>query len=80
MYPDRDTLTNVPRSVYITARDQSMVQSGVIENENFNFCEWTQQNKIYAAWTCKERIQSAHKWRDTGTDWGQRFRKHKERN
>ena len=24
MYPDRDTLRNVPRSEYITARDQSM--------------------------------------------------------
>ena len=29
MYPDRDTLSNVPRSGYITARDQSMVESGV---------------------------------------------------
>ena len=31
MYPDRDTLSNVPRWGYITARDQSMVQSGVTE-------------------------------------------------
>ena len=31
MYPDRDTLSNVPRSEYITARDQSMVESGVKE-------------------------------------------------
>ena len=31
MYPDRDTLSNVPRSGYITARDQSMVESGVTE-------------------------------------------------
>ena len=29
MYPDRDTLSNVPRSGYIIARDQSMVESGV---------------------------------------------------
>ena len=29
MYPDRDTLSNVPRSGYITARDQGMVESGV---------------------------------------------------
>ena len=29
MYPDRDTLSNVPRSGYITARDQSMVERGV---------------------------------------------------
>ena len=29
MYPDRDTSSNVPRSGYITARDQSMVESGV---------------------------------------------------
>ena len=31
MYPDRDTLSNVPSSGYITARDQSMVESGVTE-------------------------------------------------
>ena len=31
MYPDRDTLNNVSRSGYITARDQSMVESGVTE-------------------------------------------------
>ena len=31
MYPDRDTLNNVSRSGYIAARDQSMVESGVIE-------------------------------------------------
>ena len=31
MYPDRDTLNNVPRSGYIAARDQSMVESGVTE-------------------------------------------------
>ena len=78
MYPDRDTSRNVPRSGYITARDQSMVQSGVIESGNFNFCEWTQQNKKYGAWTCKETIQTAHKWRDTATGWGQGFRKYKE--
>ena len=29
MYPDRDTLSNVPRSGYITVRDQSTVESGV---------------------------------------------------
>ena len=31
MYPDCDTSSNVPRSGYITARDQSMVESGVTE-------------------------------------------------
>jgi len=31
MYPDRDTLSNVPHLPYITARDQSMVESGVTE-------------------------------------------------
>ena len=31
MYPDRDTLGNVPRSGYITAPDQSIVESGVTE-------------------------------------------------
>ena len=29
--PDCDTLSNVPRSGYITARDQSMVESGATE-------------------------------------------------
>ena len=31
MYLDRDTLSSVPRSGYITARAQSMVESGVTE-------------------------------------------------
>ena len=31
MYLDRDTLSNVPRSGYIIARDQSMVERGVTE-------------------------------------------------
>ena len=31
MYPDRDTLSTVLRSGYITAHDQSMVESGVTE-------------------------------------------------
>jgi len=34
MYPDRDTLSNVPRSGYITAHDQSMVESGVTVGVN----------------------------------------------
>ena len=46
MYPDRDTLSNVPRSGYITAPDQRMVESGVTEGgkntASFLFCEWTQ--------------------------------------
>ena len=31
MYPNRATLSNVPCSGYITAHDQSMVESGVTE-------------------------------------------------
>ena len=31
MHSDRDTLSNVPRSGYITAHDQGMVESGVTE-------------------------------------------------
>ena len=31
MYPNRDTSRNVPRSGYIKARDQSMVEGGVAE-------------------------------------------------
>ena len=49
MYPDRDTLSNVPRSGYITARDQSVVESGVTDGgkntTNFIFREGTQQHK-----------------------------------
>ena len=47
MFRDRDTLSNVPRLGYITAHDQSMVESGVTEGRkntaSFLFCEWTQQ-------------------------------------
>ena len=47
MYPDRDTLSNVPSSGYITARDQSKVKSAVTEGgkntASFLFREWTQQ-------------------------------------
>ena len=47
MYPDRDTLSNVPRLGYITACDQSMVESGVREGgkniARFLFRDWTQQ-------------------------------------
>ena len=47
MYPDRDTSSNVPRSGHITARDQSVVESGVTEGgkniASFLFREWTQQ-------------------------------------
>ena len=53
MYPDRDTFGNVARSGYITARDQSMVESGVTEGgkntASFLFCEWTQQHKHKAS-------------------------------
>ena len=31
MHPDRETLSNVPPSGYITARNQSMAESGVAE-------------------------------------------------
>ena len=47
MYPYRDILSNVPRSGYITARDQSMAESGARESgkntASFLFREWTQQ-------------------------------------
>ena len=53
MYPDRDTLSNVPRSGYITARDQSIVESGVAEGgkntASFLFREWTQKHKHEAS-------------------------------
>ena len=53
MYPDRDTLSNVPRSWYITARDQSMVENGVTEGgkntASFFFLEWTQQHNHEAS-------------------------------
>ena len=47
IYPDHDSLSNVPRSGYSTTRDQSMVESGVTEGgkntASFPFHEWTQQ-------------------------------------
>ena len=53
---DRDTLSNVSRSGYITARDQSMVESGLTEGgENTasflfrEFREGTQQHKREAS-------------------------------
>ena len=53
MYPDRETLSNVPRSGYITAREQSMVESGVTEGgkntASFLFREWTQKHKHEAS-------------------------------
>ena len=53
MYPDCDTLRNVPRSGYITARDQRMVESGVTEGgkntASFLFREWTQQHNQEAS-------------------------------
>ena len=53
MYPDRDTLSNVSRSGYITARDQGMVESGVTEGgkntASFLFREWTQQHEHEAS-------------------------------
>ena len=53
MYSDRDTLSNVPRSGYIAARDQSMVESGVTEGgkntASFLFREWTHQHKHEAS-------------------------------
>ena len=53
MYRDRDTLSNVPHSGYITACDQSMVESGMTEGgkntASFLFREWTQQHKHKAS-------------------------------
>ena len=53
MYPDRDTLSSVPRPGYVTARDQSMVENGVTEGgkntASFLFGELTQQHKHEAS-------------------------------
>ena len=44
MYPDRDKLSNVTRSGYIAARDQSMVKSDMTKDgknaASFLFREW----------------------------------------
>ena len=42
MYPDRDTLSNVPRSGYFTTRDQNMLESDVTEGEQntARSCHW----------------------------------------
>ena len=48
MYRDRDTLSEVPRSGYIIALDQSMVESGVTEGgkntASFLFSEYEHNN------------------------------------
>ena len=53
MYPDRETSSNVPRSGYITAREQSMVENDVTEGgkntASFIFREWTQKHKHEAS-------------------------------
>ena len=53
MYPDRDKLSNVTRSGYIAARDQSMVKSDMTKDgknaASFLFREWTQQHKHEAS-------------------------------
>ena len=53
MYPDCDTLSKVPPLGNITARVQSMVESGVTEGgkntASFLFREWTQQHKHEAS-------------------------------
>ena len=54
MYPDRDALGNAPCSGYITARDQSMVESGVTEDGKntatfFSFFFFNNTNKTETA-------------------------------
>ena len=53
MYRDSDTLSSVPCSGYITACDQSMMESGMTEGgknpASFLFREWTQQHKHEAS-------------------------------
>ena len=53
IYPNSDTSSNIPRSGFITARDQSMVESDVTEGgkntASFLFREWTQQFKHEAS-------------------------------
>ena len=49
MYPDRYTLGNVPRLGYITARNESMVESGVTEGRkntaSFRFREFRERTQ-----------------------------------
>ena len=53
MYPNHDTLSSVPHSGYITACDQSRLESGLTEGgkntASFLFREWTQQHKHEAS-------------------------------
>ena len=63
MYPDRDTLSNVPRSGYITACDQRMVESGVTEGGKnaaivFFFVneQWTVNNTNMKSQAKKQRF------------------------
>ena len=75
MYPDRDALSNVPHSGYITASDQGMVESGVTEGgknntASFLFREWTQQHNQPQA---KNDFQS-YSSRETEASAGKRCR------
>ena len=72
MYPDRDTLTNIPSSGYITARDQSMVENGVTEggkntasflfvNEHNNTATKPQAENDFQSYPRRETAASARK-------------------
>ena len=79
MYPDRDTLNNVPRSEYITARDQGMVESGVTEGAkntaSFVFRE-SLLNTTTQTWSLKLKSNDFQNYprREIAASGGKRYR------
>ena len=72
MYPDRDTLSNVPGSGYIKARDQSMVENGMTEggkntasflfvNEDNNTTTKPQAKSDFQSYPRRDTVASARK-------------------
>ena len=75
MYPDRDSLSNVLRSGYLTARDESMVESGVIEGgkNTASFLFVNEHNNTTTKRQAKKDFQSCPR-RETAAGAGKRCR------
>ena len=75
MYPDRDTLSKVPLSGYIKARDQSMVENGLTEGgkNTASFFFVNEHNITTTKPQAKSDFQSYPR-RDTAASAGKRCR------
>ena len=76
MYPDCDTLSNAPGSGYITACDQSMVESGVTEGKK-NTASFLSRESTHYNTTTKPQAKNdfqSHPRRGTAASVGKRCR------